>query len=62
LLSAVPINPRQPVSVQLLRREEPLPPRLERFRNHFVKDLTELRLAPETPRGALPSARTNQSA
>jgi DNA-binding transcriptional LysR family regulator len=62
LLSAVPINPRQPVSVQLLRREEPLPPRLERFRNHFVKDLTELRLAPEAPRGALPSARATQSA
>ena len=62
LLSAVPINPRQPVSVQLLRREEPLPPRLERFRNHFVKDLTELRLAPETPRGAPPSARAAQSA
>jgi DNA-binding transcriptional LysR family regulator len=62
LLSAVPINPRQPVSVQLLRREEPLPPRLERFRNNFVKDLTELRLAPESPRGALPSVRAAQSA
>jgi DNA-binding transcriptional LysR family regulator len=62
LLSAVPINPRQPVSVQLLRREEPLPPRLERFRNHFVKDLTGLRLAPESPRGALPSVRAAQSA
>jgi hypothetical protein len=45
-----------------LRREEPLPPRLERFRNHFVKDLNELRLAPESPRSALPSARAAQSA
>jgi DNA-binding transcriptional LysR family regulator len=53
LLCAVTINPRQSVSVQLLRREDPLPPRLERFRNHFVKDLTELRLAAEKPRHRL---------
>jgi|SRR5579862_1104117 len=62
LLAAVAINPRQPVSVQLLRREEPLPPRLERFRNSFVKDLTELRLAPETPRLTFPGGRAAQSA
>lgn len=62
LLCAVTINPRQPVSVQLLRREEPLPPRLERFRNHFVKDLTELRLAPEKPRTTPPQDHPVQSA
>ena len=61
LLAAVPINPRQPVSVQLLRREEPLPPRLERFRNHFIKDLTELRLAAEPPRTG-PAARAAHEA
>ncbi len=60
VLFAVPIKPRQAVSVQLLRREEPLPPRLERFRNYFVKDLTELRLVPESPRSTLPPARAAQ--
>jgi len=60
LLGAVPIKPRQAVSVQLLRREEPLPARLERFRNHFVKDLTELRLAPDLPRSAPPAVRAAQ--
>jgi DNA-binding transcriptional LysR family regulator len=62
LLCAVAINPRQSVSVQLLRREEPLPPRLERFRNHFVKDLTELRLAAEKPRHRLTPSQPIHSA
>jgi DNA-binding transcriptional LysR family regulator len=44
-LCAIAVNPPQPVSIQLLRREEPLTPRLERFRGLFVKELTEFRPA-----------------
>jgi LysR family transcriptional regulator, hydrogen peroxide-inducible genes activator len=58
ILASVPINPRQPVSVELLRREEPLPPRLERFRNHFVKDLAEIRLPATKPPATAASGRT----
>ncbi len=62
LLCAVAINPRQSVAVQLLRREDALPPRLERFRNHLVKDLTELRPAPEKPRHRSTPSQTVPSA
>jgi DNA-binding transcriptional LysR family regulator len=43
LLAAVEISPPQLVSIQLLRREETLAPRLERFRGQFVKELAEFR-------------------
>ncbi len=38
-LSAVPLDPPQRVAIQLVRRPEPLVPRLERFRAQLVKDL-----------------------
>jgi len=53
LLAAVAINPPLLVSIQLLRREEPLPPRLERFRGQFVKELAEFRPAAIAGRSAL---------
>jgi len=45
LLCAVAVKPLQSVAIQLLRREEPLPPRLERFRGQFIKELMESRVA-----------------
>ncbi len=60
-LCALAINPPHPVSVQLLRREEPLPPRLERFRGQLVKDLSEARPRLPKARGPIPAGRTGQS-
>ena len=42
-LRAIAIEPSLSVSIQLLRRNEALSPRLERFRGQFLKELTELR-------------------
>ncbi len=58
LLFSVPINPPQPVSIQLLRSLDVLPPRLERFRTQFVKEVTELWLPAPKPKGALPLVRS----
>ncbi len=48
LLRAVTLDPPQRAAIQLIRRQEPLPPRLDRFRTTLAKELSELRL-PEKP-------------
>jgi DNA-binding transcriptional LysR family regulator len=58
LLFGVPINPPQPVSIQLLRSQDVLPPRLERFRGQFVKEITELWLPAAKTKGAAPLPRS----
>jgi len=55
LLSAVPLDPPQTVSIQLLRSQDMLPPRLERFRGQFVKEIAEARWpTPAAKGGAAP--------
>ncbi len=41
LLLAAPINPPLSVSIQLLRSQDVLPPRLERFRSQLIKEVAE---------------------
>ncbi|HKT18860.1 MAG TPA: LysR family transcriptional regulator [Stellaceae bacterium] len=62
LLSAVAVHPPQTVSIQLLRSQDVLPPRLERFRSQFVKEIAETRRPPPAakggaaqPRGTVPA-------
>lgn len=54
LLSAVPLDPPQTVSIQLLRSQDVLPPRLERFRGQFVKEIAEARWPTPTAKGGTP--------
>jgi len=56
LLSAVPIHPPQTVSIHLLRSQDVLPPRLERFRGQFVKEITEAR-RPQAAKGGIAQPR-----
>ncbi len=57
MLFGLAINPRQPVSIQLLRSQDVLPPRLERFRGQLVKEITELRLPTPKTKGLAPLPR-----
>jgi DNA-binding transcriptional LysR family regulator len=54
LLSAVPLDPPQTVSIQLLRSQDLLPPRLERFRGQFVKEIAEARWPTPRAKGGTP--------
>jgi DNA-binding transcriptional LysR family regulator len=62
LLFAAPINPPLSVSIQLLRSQDTLPPRLERFRSQLIKEVAETmssaaktKLTPATARISNPS-------
>jgi len=57
VLFAVPLDPPQSVSIQLLRSQDMLPPRLERFRGQFVKEIAEARWPTQAAKGAAPPQR-----
>jgi len=57
VLFAVPLDPPQSVSIQLLRSQDMLPPRLERFRGQFVKEIAEARWPTQAAKGGAPPHR-----